>query len=143
MGLEWDHAIVTLVLLMFLFLIYFFYTVSVRRNNPTLCLEITNTKRSILVELIKLPLCPPHCKTSAPESISDVDITGHCLAPRLKIQWLNLTMVNKMSDKLIVLVLLSDRHIIIKKIMKRTFFVFLHFKHHDLLIPLENTGLMV
>lgn len=132
---------------MFLFLIYFFYTVSVRRNNPTLCLEITNTKRSILVELIILPLCPSHCKTSAPKSISDVDITGHCLAPRLKIQWLNFTMVNKMSDKLIDLlacVSLTFRQAhLIKKIMKRPFFVFLHFKHHDLLIPLENTGLMV
>lgn len=146
-SLEWDHAIVALILLMFLFLVYFFYTVRNKQNNPTLCLEITNTKRSILVDLIKLPLCPSHCKTSAPDSISDVDITGHWLAPRLKIQWLNFTMVNKMSNKQIELpacIGLTLRQAQrIKKIMKRPFFVFLYLKHYDLLIPLQNTSLMV
>lgn len=97
--IKWEHAIFTLLLLMFVFLIFLSYTTLKKRNRPAICLEITNTRRSVLIEIAQLPLCPSHCKVSNPGSVTDVNIVGHCLSPLLEVKWQNFTITNEMSNK--------------------------------------------
>ena len=145
--LEWEHAIFAFILLMFGFILYFNFVTTRRSNSPILCLEITNTRKSILIEVSKLPLCPSHCTLNTQSSITDLDIKGTWLSPKLKIQWETFTITNNMSQKLIPLPnniklsIFQARHL--RSIMKRPFFVFLHIRNYGLLIPVQNTGLIV
>ena len=145
--LKWEHAMISLLALISVILIIFLYTFTRKRKTPTLCLEITNTRRSILINIIQLPLCPSHCTVTDPGTVSNVDVIENCMAPKLSIQWQTFSLSNDLSHKLIELpkqvpLSLKEAHMI-KKIMKRPFFVFLYMKHYNLLIPLQNTGLVV
>ena len=93
----WEHGIFILVLVTLALVILLIYLRKYKRNEPTLCSEVTNTQKCILIDIARLPLCPSHCSVDAPTAITDVDIQGPWYARKVNIHWNGCKITNSMT----------------------------------------------
>ena len=132
----WDHAIfvilaVTLLLLLLLGLKYYKLT-----STYSLCLELTDGKHSILLDLVLLPQCTDYFHIKVPEEITDLRVAESYFNSKLHSSWSGFGIRNTLTGATIEI----DSVISISFWQARSikhFFVYIYKRHHGLMIPLQ------
>ena len=144
LAVTWEHGIFILALVTLALVILLIYFRKYKRNEPTLCLEVTNTQKCLLIDIARLPLCPSHCKIDAPTAITDVDIQGSWYARKLNIHWDGCKITNSMTQRVIEVPQLQNISYLTAKqvasIIRRPFFVYLHLRHNNVLTPYHHSN---
>ena len=137
----WDQAIfvilaVTSLSLLFLGLKYYKLT-----STCSLCLELTDDKHSILLDLVLLPQCTDYCHIKVPEEITDLRVAESYFNSKLHSSWSGFGIRNTLTgatieiDSVISIYFWQARSI--KQIFRKQFFVYIYKRQHGLMIPLQ------
>ena len=135
----WDHIIFLLCLLNFIWFLVNAYSIIKRNslNKSMIKLEITSGDLCVLLSVIQLPLCPVMCHIEQPSDITNLSIQGPLYARKLHLNLENLSVTNTLTNKTLKIPqsikLNFFETIRLKKILRKTFFVYIHVQHNGFL----------
>ena len=139
--ITWEHAIFALALITMILVILLIYIRKQKADATTLCLEVTNTQQCIFIDIAKLPLCPSHCTVEAPTSITEIEVEGSCLVPKLKIFWDGCKIIDNMTHRITEVPSVQRLNFFaarkLQSVIRRPFFVYLHSKHATMMTPVH------
>ena len=137
--IAWDHVIFLLCLLNFIWFLLNTYSV-IRRNNlnkSMIKLEITSGDLCVLLSVIRLPLCPVFCRIEQPSDVTSFSIHGPWYARKLKLNLENFSITNTLTEKSLKIPKSIKLNFLealkLKKILKKSFFVYIHVQHNGFL----------
>lgn len=97
--LSWDHGIFLLVSISTLFIVIMVIKyLRKHRHNCKIVLEVTTGSLCAMVPITFLSLCPSYWEITPPSDIENIQISGY-FRPMLTLQWDNLAIKNKLSEK--------------------------------------------
>jgi hypothetical protein len=140
--LTWEHVILFVCLLHFLFVLFKFLKKHYYNKSTTLMLELTTGDSCILLPVLTLPLCPAFCKIKSPSDICNFQLKGPWYNRKLTFSWSDFTIEDSRNDKLLnipdYISLTFVQNLKTRKLLKKTFFVYVYIRHKDLLIPVTS-----
>ena len=135
----WDHIIFLLCLLNFIWFLVNAYSI-IKQNNlnkSMIKLEITSGDLCVLLSVVQLPLFPVKCHIEQPSDITNLSIQGPLYARKLHLNLENLSVTNTLTNKTLKIPesikLNFFESIRLKKILRKTFFVYIHVQHNGFL----------
>lgn len=139
--LSWEHANFIFLCLNTILLLVIVLRFIKFRKAPRLLIEITSMEQCIFLPIMKLPLCPSHSKINVPSIISELNICGSWLSPKLKINWEEFSIKNELTEEMYMvptkLPLNLWQKYKLAKILKSPFFIHLHTEHSGYLSPIS------
>ena len=100
-------------------------------------LEITSGDLCVLLSVIRLPLCPVFCRIEQPSDVTSFSIHGPWYARKLKLNLENFSITNTLTEKSLKIPksikLNFFEALKLKKILKKSFFVYIHVQHNGFL----------
>jgi hypothetical protein len=141
-NLTWEHAIFSLCLIHFLFVLLILTCRKYSNNKTMLHLEITSGDSCIIMPVMHLPLCPTYCKIKAPSDICNFALHGPWYQKVLTFDWPNF-IITDCRNNMPVLVpnnisLSLKQYFKIRSILKKPFFVYVHIQHKGFLMPIND-----
>ena len=137
----WDHIIFILLVVSVLLLLIVGWKYYKFTTTCSICLEITNGKQCVLIDILMLPICPDYCHVQVPNDITDLHVIKACLSSKLHIDWPGFAVRNTLTgdiieiDSVVNITLLQAYHI--KHILRQPFFVYIYKRHHGMMIPMQ------
>ena len=106
-------------------------------NKSMIKLEITSGDLCVLLSVVQLPLCPVMCHIEQPSDVTSLSIQGPLYARKLHLNLENLSVTNTLTNKTLkipqTIKLNFFESIRLKKILRKTFFVYIHVQHNGFL----------
>lgn len=100
LDLKWEHANFVLLFFILLFIVvYILKKFCKTQKRSTICLEISNGEKCVLLDIAQLSRCPSSYHINVPASISDFYIEGHCMSYKLTVSWPGFSIVDKQSEE--------------------------------------------
>jgi hypothetical protein len=72
-----------------------------RQHSTYLIMELSSGYHTIMITLLKLPVCPNSMKIIKPTEITDIGVQG-CIFPKLHYQLMDIKIVNTLNDGMII-----------------------------------------